>query len=74
MPSAKSLAVTSLRTARVTTPLQHPTPTLTLRNEHVTARGTDGDNIDYDGWEGDVDADAELAACLDEETLFGDSD
>jgi hypothetical protein len=24
----------------------------------------------YDGWEGDVDADAELAAFLEEETLF----
>ncbi len=37
--------------------------------------GGDGCGEDYyDGWEGDVDADAELAACLDEETLFVDSD
>ncbi len=36
--------------------------------------GGDGCGEDYDGWEGDVDADAELTACLDEETLFGDSD
>ncbi len=36
--------------------------------------GGDGCGEDYyDGWEADVDADAELAACLEEETLFVDS-